>query len=177
MFYLNKNIYIKQKEDPKQALEIRGIEQEYERRHAHLQFMFESVMQAQRVKLDDIPLPDFDSIPMPPGAMESMMLPMPIIPPIPEIPMPPSAAPVVVISALPTKSILKTKSDASLPASDPPGPPPGTPPNLSDFECDDDDDDNEEVAVGGIEETAAEQAKKTTIRFGAVETALAAKVI
>lgn len=160
--------FFKQKEDPKQAFEIKSLEQDYDRRHAFLQSNHESVIQAQRVKLDEIPLPDLDAMPLPPpSSLNSMMIPPPpmlgiIPPPLPGLG---GFSDHTSISAPPTvtKSILKRTSDVASttttslpPGLEPPGPPPSSPPSLSDFECDDD------------EET--EDTAKKSIRFGGVET-------
>lgn len=137
-----------------------------------IQTWYESIVQAQKVKLDEIPLPDLDSMPPPDlSAASSMMM-----PPLSEIPfpilstLPPPPPPPAVISAGP-KSILKspqlTKTDASTKTSsaetassvEPPGPPPGTPPSLSDFECDDD-----ELDTAPVKDDATIKTKKS-IRF------------
>lgn len=135
-------------------------------------------MQAQRVKLDDIPLPDLDA--MPPMPPPPPPIDLSLIPPPP--PMAPSAATIIGlpdITPLPqqTKSILKRASDQGVtttsaaplpPGLDPPGPPPSSPPDLAEFECDDDNEDDERAGddAGG----------KKSIRFGAVETSSLQKV-
>lgn len=109
---------MKQREDPKQAHEVKIMELDYERRRQAMMQHYESIMQAKNVNLNDIPLPEFSM-------------------PSSEIPLPPSST-----TAAP-KSILK-QSMPSLVNScyadtekQPPGPPPGPPPTLEEFDNDD----------------------------------------
>jgi len=127
-----------QREDPPQAHTIKRMEQEYEQRRMSMMMIYESVMQAQRVKLDDIPLPDDI---MPPGDID--------LPTMIE----PLAAP---------KSILKLVSSCyDTDTKQPPGPPPGTPPPLAEFECDAD-----EFELGlTLDESYKSQEKPKKIRF------------
>jgi hypothetical protein len=134
-----------QKEEPKLAYELKQMELDYERRHQLMSQYHESIMQAQKVKLEEIPLPDMEPPPPP-------LIPPPLMPPqnidfsliqAPPPPPPPSE------STTP-KSILKSSTSIvslshdqikaklkSLPCL-PPGPPSGSPPDLNEFECDDD---------------------------------------
>lgn len=105
-----------QREDPKQAHEVKVMELDYERRRQVMMHHYESIMQTKNVNLNDIPLPEFSM-------------------PSSDIPLPPS-------STMP-KSILK-QSAPSLVSScyadtekQPPGAPPGPPPTLEEFDNDD----------------------------------------
>lgn len=94
------------------------MELDYERRRQSMMMIYESVMQAQRVKLDDIPLPEFSMPAMPADSDLSASISEPNAP----------------------KSILKplklvSSSYDTLTDKLPPGPPPGLPPSLSEFEC------------------------------------------
>lgn len=121
------------------ATEIRHMEIDYDNRYrAQLQH-YESVMQAQSVKLDEIPLPDYA-----PGDggdfLSSIELPPPPPPTndVSSIPLPSMTTSTATIEA---KSSVIDSNLASLlkklPRA-PPGPPSSSPPDLSDFECDDD---------------------------------------
>jgi len=131
-----------QREDPKLAYEIKSMELDYERRRSSMMMIYESVMQAQRVKLDDIPLPEF-SMPAMPSDIESSAN-------DPNVP----------------KSILKplklvSSSYDNLTDKQPPGPPPGLPPSLSEFECETD---QFELGIS-IEDSYKLQDKQKKIRF------------
>ena len=118
------------KEDPKLAGELKSLEYEYERKRHQMVTFYESIMQAQKVKVDDIPLPD--NIPMPGQII-----------PIPEL---------STNETTTTKSILKNKKEPILKVDkEPPGPPPGSPPSLSEFEDDDED---------SVEPNLTDQSKK-----------------
>lgn len=139
-----------QREDPSQAHTIKRMEQEYEQRRMSMMTIYESVMQAQRVKLDDIPLPEFC---MPPDTGD--------------IELPPSMADIQVLgdTAKAPKSILKSKPVLVSSCYDteklPPGPPSGSPPSLSEFECTTD-----EFELGlTIDESFKSQDKPKKIRF------------
>lgn len=146
-----------QKEDPKLAYELKHMELDYERRHQLMSQHHESIIQAQRVKLDDIPLPDMD-MPSMPTTQKNTLLPLfpPPLPPQPTIdfsliqtpqPLPPPPPPPTTTEQ--PKSILKTTTNShqiseqcktklkSL-STKPPGPPASSPPDLTEFECDDD---------------------------------------
>lgn len=121
-----------EKEKPEYAIELKKAEAEYERTRQKLVQFFEQVRNAERVQLDQIPLPDApvdDTLPA--------MIPLPneIPPPLlgvyPEQ-MPPSILkkrsayePTMIGPALPENIPVKRKV---------PGPPPGPPPPLSDSE-------------------------------------------
>lgn len=121
-----------EKEEPKQASELKQMEIEYEKRKSQMVAIYESIKQAERVKLEDIPLPD--------APMNLLMGSFPTS----DIPLPETHQPVttqITISAPASiqKGILKTKTDSESNAKrKPPGPPPGPPPPLAEFECDDD---------------------------------------
>lgn len=150
-----------QREDPKQAHEIKVMELDYERRRNQMMTTYESIMQAQRVKLDDIPLPEF-SMPPPappdgPSDIELSSL---------------SNEPKPVNESTAPKSILKSKPLPTLVSScydtekQPPGAPSGAPPSLSEFECDED-----EFELGlTIEDTYKSQEKPKKIRFDTSQT-------
>ena len=133
------------KEDPKLAGELKAVEYDYERKRHHMVTLHESIMQAQKVKVDEIPLPD--NIPMP----GEISLP-------PELPIEP--APKSILKLKP-KEIEKVKIDR-----DPPGPPPGSPPSLSEFE-DDEDIGPKSVVSEPIKTTTQDKSKK--IRFSETE--------
>ena len=112
----------------------------------------ESIMQAQRVKLDDIPLPDINMPPPPP---------------------PPAIEPTISNeqSTDAPKSILKPPKIVQQPPKlvsscydsfkQPPGPPPSSPPSLAEFECD-----NDEFELGlSLDESYKSQEKPKKIRF------------
>lgn len=126
-----------QKEDPKTASELKAMELDYERRRHQLSTLYESVMQAQKVKLDEIPLPSMTMLPPPPPTAPGAAEPL----------------------TTPHKSILKTKSEATL-NKQPPGPPSGPPPDLSEFDA-------EEYDTDLADELTSKQNKK--IRFDSEE--------
>lgn len=134
-----------QREDPTQAHGIKRMEQEYEQRRVSMMTIYESVMQAQRVKIDDIPLPD-DCMPPPD--------------------MPPNSDILTLIEPLQApKSILKpllvSACYDNTDTKQPPGPPPGPPPPLTQFECN-----NDEFELGlTLEESYKSQEKPKKIRF------------
>ncbi len=122
----------KQREDPKMAGELKSMEVDYERRRHQMVTIYESVMQAQKVKLDDIPLPSLCMPPPPPPPSDDSMFPV-------------SAEAVISApSTVTPKSILKAKTSnvvnttVKVGNKEPPGPPPGSPPSLEEFECEDD---------------------------------------
>ena len=147
----NKIYHFYQKEEPKLAYELKQMELDYERRHQLMSQYHESIMQAQKVKLEEIPLPDMEPPPpnsqptlIPPPLMPQQNIDFSLIQAAPPPPPPPSSE-----STTP-KSILKSSSSIvslshdqikarlkSLPSL-PPGPPSGSPPDLNEFECDDD---------------------------------------
>lgn len=110
-----KNIFfiIKERDDPKLASELKGLEIDYERKRSQLVAQYESIKQAEKVNIDEIPLPDAS---------------MPLLVPLNDIRLPNT----------PAKSILKSPQVLN---KKPPGPPPGPPPPLTEFGDDDDEDD------------------------------------
>lgn len=110
------------KEDPRLSYELRQMESDYDKRSEAQKAFHQSIQQAKKVKIDEIPLPDMDQ----PADPTPLLFPYGIPPPPP------------VISA-PPKSILKS-NDFVMPkfAKEPPGPPSGPPPDLSEFHLDDD---------------------------------------
>jgi hypothetical protein len=117
----------KQREDPKMAGELKSMEVDYERRRHQMVTIYESVMQAQKVKLDDIPLPSLcmPPPPPPPPLTDESMLPVS------------SEAIISAPSTVTPKSILKSKISSTVVNTtvksgnkEPPGPPPGSPPSL-----------------------------------------------
>ena len=166
-----------QKDDAKLAAELKQQEAEYERRFAQMSQHYESVMQAQHVKLDDIPMPIDMPVAYPSEqaqqqqASTSLTMMTPFMPPPPPmlIPPPPLAATPATYSASATttttapKSILKSTPDvaAKQQQQQPPGPPSGPPPDLSEFECDDD-----EAELGlSLSDTYQSSDKSKKIRF------------
>jgi len=53
------------------AGELKGLEVEYERKRHQLATIHESIVQAQKVRLDDIPLPSANMLPPPPPPDET----------------------------------------------------------------------------------------------------------
>lgn len=137
-----------QREDPKQAAEIKVMERDYESRRNQMMSVYESIMQAQQVKLDDIPLPEF-CMPTEPASIEKLS----------EISAPYDlSAPRSILKS--TKPQLVSSAYDAL-EKQPPGPPPGPPPSLSEFECD-----NDEFELGlTIEEAYKSNEKPKKIRF------------
>jgi hypothetical protein len=138
-----------QREDPKQAYELKQMELEYERKHNHMSYVHESVMQAQRVKLDDIPLPQGDAsqtfLSMPPPQAATTTTTTTLQPQAFVLnPVVAAAAPKSILKAVNPNTIANpasiTSKDLLLKyASQLPKPPCNTsPPDLSEFECDDD---------------------------------------
>jgi len=82
------------------------MELDYERRHQHMAYVYESIMQAQRVKIDDIPLPMGSGAHLTPSFIDlPPTAPPPTLPFLPQAP--PSSTSDATITAVP-KSILKT---------------------------------------------------------------------
>ncbi|XP_014674727.1 PREDICTED: WW domain-binding protein 11-like [Priapulus caudatus] len=127
-----------EKEDPEMYVMMRKWETDYNKKRQELMNYFDAVKQAQRVQLEEIPLPDMPGMPMVPA-----QIPLPQDIPLPHgilkrslpgsIPGPPSGP-------VPRHVIEKAKKRS------PPGPPPGQPPELSDYSSDEEmeDDDEEE---------------------------------
>lgn len=139
-----------EKERPEYAVELRKANAEYEKTRIQLQLHFDQVRNAERVQLDQIPLPDAPVDPAVPGA-----IPLPTEMPmhmLPGVPLP------IGHPLMQPHSILKKTSaygpqriGPQIPAQfirnkrrKPPGPPPGPPPALSDSD--------EDVARAGVEE-------------------------
>lgn len=105
-----------QREDPKQAHEVKVMELDYERRRQAMMHHYESIMQTKNVNLNDIPLPEFSM-------------------PSSEIPLPPSSATPKSILKQPAPSLVSSfYADTE---KQPPGAPPGPPPTLEEFDNDD----------------------------------------
>lgn len=140
------NMY--EKEDPEMAMELRKMSIDYERRRMQLQVYFEQVKNAERVRLEQIPLPDAPST----QAVASM-LPLPGDIPLPQ----PIHRPHGILKKS-GYSFDKSRTQIGPSMPDymsrkrrPPGPPAGPPPPLSDSEdeqrlSDDDDDDDDDEA-------------------------------
>lgn len=130
-------MHMYEKEDPDFATELRKMEVDYEKKRFQRQIYYEQVKNAERVKLEQIPLPD----------APNLLSTIPSMIPLPgDIPLP-GAYP-----SRPVHGILKKQSlfdrmksgghDGSLPPGalqafkrrKPPGPPPDAPPPLSDSE-------------------------------------------
>ncbi|XP_041363177.1 WW domain-binding protein 11-like [Gigantopelta aegis] len=128
-----------EKENPEYCLELKKAESEYERKRIQLQIYYEQVKNAERVQLDQIPLPD-----VPVETTIPAMIPLPNEMPLPGMPGLPMAG------RLPTGILKKTTSYGpsltDFSKRKPVGPPPGTPPPLSDSE------DEEYDPAKGIEE-------------------------
>ena len=133
-----------------------------------MQQYHESIIQAQRVKLDDIPLPsdDYDS--------NLANIGLPLAPPSSAENYPPCLPASTLSTPAPTKSILKTHTSEAVSVANltrrfprpPPGPPPSAPPDLSDFECEDD-----ELELGlKADETYKPSDTSKKLRFGVTET-------
>lgn len=110
------------KEDAKLFYELRQMESDYDKRSEAQKSFHQSIQQAKKVKVDDIPLPDTDQ----PADPTPLLFPYTIPPPPP-------------VASNNPKSILKP-SDFSFQKipKEPPGPPSGPPPDLSEFHLDDD---------------------------------------
>lgn len=115
-----------EKENPDFARDLRKSENDYEKKRMQLQVYFEQVKNAERVQLDQIPLPD-----IPQHSTIPSMIPLPN-----EIPIPDDLKPHGIlkktsayghreVSALAIETARRRK---------PPGPPPGPPAELSDSE-------------------------------------------
>ncbi|KAI8797141.1 WW domain-binding protein 11-like isoform X2 [Biomphalaria glabrata] len=128
-----------EKERPEYAVELKKANIEYEKTRAQLQLYYDQVRNAERVQLDQIPLPDAPVDSAVPGA-----IPLPTDIPL-HMPMPGIS---ITMTHLQPQSILK-KTSAYGPTlgigpqipihlrsqkKRPPGPPPGPPPVLSDSE-------------------------------------------
>lgn len=140
------------------AGELKGLEVEYERKRHQLATIHESIVQAQKVRLDDIPLPSANNLPPPP----------PPPPPSDEITSSNDVSAVISGSSTVTpKSILKFKEATKQTINkEPPGPPSGPPPSLSEFECD-----NDEFELGlTVDEAYKSNEKPKKIRFDSTET-------
>ncbi|KAK7112145.1 WW domain-binding protein 11-like [Littorina saxatilis] len=121
-----------EKEKPEYAIDLKKAESEYERTRKQLVQYFEQVRNAERVQLDQIPLPD-----APVDQTLPAMIPLPneIPPPLlgayPDL-MPPSI--LKKRSAYELDMIGTMVPDTLTRQRKPPGPPPGPPPPLSDSE-------------------------------------------
>lgn len=128
-----------EKENPDYAKDLKKAENDYEKKRMQLQLYFEQVKTAERVQLDQIPLPDF-----PQQITIPSMIPLPN-----EIPLPTQDNLPHGILKKPTgfRDIAPMEVDHDIVRKrKPPGPPPGPPPILSDSE------DEEYDPEKGIEE-------------------------
>jgi hypothetical protein len=147
---------------------VRQLEADYDARHRVLLHQYESIMQAQKVDIDEIPLPNY--LPGAPGEYEASLaaieLPSENLPPY-YTTAPPVAPPK---SILKPSNVIPQEVDLASIASNfpraPPGPPPSVPPNLADFECDDEE---FEPGTRADESRTSDASKK--IRFGGEFTA------
>lgn len=128
-------IHMYEKEDAEYAKELRKAEIEYEKKRVQMQIYYEQVKNAEKVKLDMIPLPEAPSFQ---AAASDIPLPKDI--PLPTLPMRSTHGILKKTTGFDTRSQI---GPVFIPSKNfkPPGPPPGSPPPLSDLE--DDDDDNE----------------------------------
>ncbi|KAH9498389.1 WW domain-binding protein 11, partial [Bulinus truncatus] len=146
-----------EKERPEYAIELKKANTEYEKTRSQLQLYFDQVRNAERVQLDQIPLPDAPVDPSVPGA-----IPLPTDLPLHM----PLSGITINMSHLQPQSILK-KTSAYGPTlgigpqipihiksqkKRPPGPPPGPPPALSDSEEETDEYDPEKgIELGKVD--------------------------
>ncbi len=150
----NKIYKFYQKEDPKLAHEMKMMENDYDRRYNEMAQLHEQCMQAQKVKLDEIPLPSMlPDMPPPMAYMPPLLAGFPIAPPPP----PPSLDDNV---SQPTRGILKKPSLSKIHGK-PPGPPSGSPPDLIEFEKENDE--TEAKKVNFDDSSTNQSAKK--LRF------------
>ncbi|CAI9724209.1 domain-binding 11-like [Octopus vulgaris] len=147
------------KENPEYALELRRAESEYDKKRIQLQIYFEQVKNAERVQLDQIPLPD-----LPLEYTIPSMIPLPNeMPPLGAIPAPNQKQPVGILKK-PSLFVPKTGDGKIIDMKlyiekSPPGPPPGSPPPLTDSEDEEYDpekDIHEIIGNVDVEEHAAE---------------------
>ncbi|GAB1611128.1 WW domain-binding protein 11 [Argonauta hians] len=122
------------KENPEYAIELRRAEAEYDKKRIQLQIYFEQVKNAERVQLDQIPLPD-----LPLEYTIPSMIPLPNeMPPLGAIPTPNQKQPVGILKK--TSLFVPKTGDGKIidmklyTGKIPPGPPPGSPPPLTDSE-------------------------------------------
>lgn len=138
-----------EREDPDMYVVLRRLEGDYNKKRNELITYCEAVKSAQRVQLEEIPLP-VDSNALDLQASNAHLfpgdIPLPALQPhgilkkTSSIPGPPTGP-------VPQSVIEKAKKRR------PPGAPPGMPPELSDYSTDDDDDEEEEDQVGEADET------------------------
>jgi len=147
----NRMIRLYEKDDVKLFNELKHLEIEYDNRRAQMMTLYESIKQAEKVKVDEIPLPE--AIPPPPASAPTSSL----LPTMPH--QQPQASDKHLQSASP-KSILKPKPESAV-KKKPPGPPAGIPPSLIEFEGD------EKEAEKDTKATLAEEKKDKSkkIRF------------
>ncbi|CAL1543591.1 unnamed protein product [Lymnaea stagnalis] len=173
-----------EKERPEYAIELKKANIEYEKTRSQLQLYYDQVRNAERVQLDQIPLPDAPVDPSVPGAIP-LPADMPLHMSIPGLSLS--------LGHLQPQSILKKTSAYGPPSigpqipihirsqkKRPPGPPPGPPPILSDSEEETDEYDPEkgielgkvdvdmdhgDDMMGGMQETEEPPYKSRRIRF------------
>ncbi|XP_059173785.1 WW domain-binding protein 11-like [Physella acuta] len=128
-----------EKERPEYAIELKKANAEYEKTRSQLQLFYDQVRNAERVQLDQIPLPDAPVDPAIPGAIP-LPADLPLHMPLPGVPLS--------LAHIQPQSILKKTSaygssggiGPQIPIhmrsqkKRPPGPPPGPPPALSESE-------------------------------------------
>lgn len=138
----NKIYKFYQKEDPKMAHEMKMMENDYDRRYNEMAQLHEQCMQAQKVKLEEIPLPSM--LPdMPPPSM-------PFITPLLSgftVAPPPPPPPLDDRASQSTKGILKKPSWSKIHGKKPPGPPSGSPPDLIEFDKENDETEGRKVKI------------------------------
>lgn len=149
-------IHMYEKEDAEQYIDLKKVWSSYQVRKNELMSHFDAVQNAQKVKINDIPLPNTV------GPNDESFLPT-------DIPLPP------LLSLQPKAGILKKPSVVeSLKPRTCPGVPLGPPPPLSDYVEEEDDKDEDEEGGGGGEEDEAKtkeepEKKNRKIRFAEEE--------
>ncbi len=117
---------------------MKQLEAEYDARHRVLVHQYESIIQAQKVNIEDIPLPSY--LPGAPGEYEASLaaieLPIENLTSSLTAPMPPPKSILKAANAIPIEVDLPSLTQKF--PRPPPGPPPSAVPDLTDFECDDD---------------------------------------
>ncbi|XP_064617580.1 WW domain-binding protein 11-like [Liolophura sinensis] len=117
-----------EKEDPEYSMELRKAENEYDKKRLQMQIYYEQVKNAERVQIDQIPLPE-----APVDTTVPYMIPLPS-----DIPLPTATPKAGILKkttaygpqlGLPTELYSQQKHKKK-----PPGPPPGPPPELSESE-------------------------------------------
>jgi len=133
-----------EKERPEYAVELKKANTEYEKTRIQLQLYFDQVRNAEKVQLDQIPLPEAPVDPSMPGTIPlptDMPIPMPLGGlhgiPLPMMHMQPHSILKKTSAYGPPLAVVGPQIPVGLQmqkAGKPPGPPPGPPPTLSDSE-------------------------------------------